>query len=152
MCKKQSKQEMDLNQKSVLQNVISQKEYNSIKSAIFKKLFYGFEISSMILAASVPVILISNKINPIFPSSISAVSALLHSISHFAGFQKKWINCRNLTEQLKSEVRKYESSINEYDNKSSVEKNKILAQRLETIVASGNDFWIQVVNEKEEKK
>lgn len=37
MCKKQSKQELDLNQKSVLQNVISQKEYNSKKSALFKK-------------------------------------------------------------------------------------------------------------------
>lgn len=152
MCKKQSKQELDFNQKSVLQNVISQKEYNSKKSALFKNLFYCFEISSMILAASVPVILISNKIHPIFPSSISAVAALLHSIGHFAGFQKKWINCRNLTEQLKSEIRKYESGINEYDKKSSVEKNKILAQRLESIVASGNDFWIQVVNEKEDKK
>lgn len=152
MCKEQSEQELIPKPKTVLENVISQKEYNSKRSAKFKNLFYWFEISSMVLAASVPVILISDKINSIIPSSISAVAALLHSISHFAGFQKKWVNCRNLAEQLKSEVRKYESSINEYDNKSSDEKNKTLAQRLETIVASGNDFWIQVVNEKEEKK
>lgn len=40
MCIKQSKQKLNLNQKSVLQNVISQKEYTSKKSALFKKLFY----------------------------------------------------------------------------------------------------------------
>lgn len=89
MCKKQSKQEVAPKQKTVIENVISQKEYNSKKSVIFKNLFYWFEISSMVLAASVPVILISNTISPVFPSSISAVATLLHSISHFAGFQKK---------------------------------------------------------------
>ena len=151
MIKNTTKNKINLKVKSVRENVNFQKNYNSKSSAKFKFLFYLFEILSMILASSVPIILISNNICPYIPAIISTISVLLHSISNFAGFQKKWINCRNLTEQLKSELRKYDSEINEYENKQLHEKDKILAMRLETIVASGNDFWIQIINEKKEE-
>lgn len=151
MIKNTTKDKINLKVKSVRENVNFQKNYNSKSSAKFKLLFYLFEILSMILASSVPIILISNNISPYIPAIISTISVLLHSISNFAGFQKKWINCRNLTEQLKSELRKYDSEINEYENKQLHEKDKILAMRLETIVASGNDFWIQIINEKKEE-
>ena len=151
MIKNTTKDKINLKVKSVRENVNFQKNYNSKSSAKFKFLFYLFEILSMILASSVPIILISNNISPYIPAIISTISVLLHSISNFAGFQKKWINCRNLTEQLKSELRKYDSEINEYENKQLHEKDKILAMRLETIVVSGNDFWIQIINEKKEE-
>lgn len=151
MIKNTTKNKINLKVKSVRENVNFQKSYNSKSSAKFKFLFYLFEILSMILASSVPIILISNNICPYIPAIISTISVLLHSISNFAGFQKKWINCRNLTEQLKSELRKYDSGINEYENKQLHEKDKILAMRLETIVASGNDFWIKIINEKKEE-
>ena len=151
MIKNTTKDKINLKVKSVRENVNFQKNYNSKSSAKFKFLFYLFEILSMILASSVPIILISNNICPYIPAIISTISVLLHSISNFAGFQKKWINCRNLTEQLKSELRKYDSEINEYENKQLHEKDKILAMRLETIVVSGNDFWIKIINEKKEE-
>ena len=106
MIKNTTKNKINLKVKSVRENVNFQKSYNSKSSAKFKFLFYLFEILSMILASSVPIILISNNICPYIPAIISTISVLLHSISNFAGFQKKWINCRNLTEQLKSELRK----------------------------------------------
>ncbi|MDD7459551.1 DUF4231 domain-containing protein [Treponema sp.] len=134
--------------KSPRDNLIGQKEYNSKTSKKFKKLYYSFEIISMILGTAVPIVLLIDNISPIIPAIISGCSVLLHSISSFAGFQKKWINCRNLTEQLKSELRKYDCGIKEYE--STDQKDMILAERLETIVASGNDFWIQVVSEKKE--
>lgn len=133
---------------SAIKYAESQKEYNSKTSKKFKRFFYSFEISSMVLGVTVSVFLVKNNINPVIPAAISGISVLLNSISKFLGFQKIWINSRNIAEQIKSELRKYENEINEYENIDGKAKDKILAKRLETIVAGGNDSWMQIVKEK----
>lgn len=129
-----------------------QRKYNSNKSTKYKKLYYWFGISSIILSSSTTVILIVSDISPLVPGIVSAISAILGAVSQFVGFQKHWINCRFMTEILKSEKRKYLYEIGDYDGKQLEEKEKLLAINLDKIVSKENNIWKDIVLQTEEKE
>lgn len=129
-----------------------QRQYNSSKSRIYKNLYYCFGIWAIILSSATTVILILSGISPLIPGIVSAVSAILGATSQFVGFQKHWINCRFMTEILKSEKRKYLYEIGEYDGKQLEQKEKILAVNLDKIISKGNDMWKDIVLQTEEDK
>lgn len=129
-----------------------QRRYNSNKSRRYKKLYYWFGIVAIILSSTTTVILIVSDISPLIPGIVSAISAILGAISHFMAFQKHWINCRFMTETLKSEKRKYIYEIGDYEGKQLEQKEKILAENLDKILSEGNDVWKNLMLQTEEEK
>ena len=150
MCKKNV--EKTVEKKLPRENLISQWQYNSKRSKHYKKLYYWFEIPSIILGALVPVIVMINNISPIIPAIISGIVGCLKTISFFGCFKNYWISSRNLTEQLKSELRQYDAEINEYDGKDEILRNKVLAEKLEEIIRDGNKEWVTLIEKNEEDK
>ena len=90
------------------------------------------------------------------PSCVPIVSSvlvlLLKSISALFAFQKEWLLCRTLSEKMKSEKRKYISSIGDYDLPDQERKDKKLAENLEIITNYGNMEWYEEHQEKEQTK
>lgn len=150
MCKK--KIETKVEKKLPRENLINQWKYNSKRSKRYKNLYYSFEILSIILGAIVTVIVLINNISPIFPAVISGVAGSLKSISFFGCFKNNWISSRNITEQLKSELRQFDAQINEYDLQDDILRNKVLAKKLEIIIRDGNKDWITLIEKNEEDK
>lgn len=129
-----------------------QRQYNSNKSRKYKKMYYWFGVLTIILSSATTVILIISDIPPLIPGIISAICTILGTVSQFVGFQKHWVNCRFMTENLKSEKRKYLYEIGEYEGKQLEQKEKILAENLDKIVSQGNDIWKDIVLQTEEEK
>lgn len=127
-----------------------QRKYNSDKSKKYKRLYYLFGILAIVFSMSTTVILIVSDIYPLIPGIVSAISAILVSVSQFVGLQKHWVNCRFMTEALKSEKRKYLFEIAEYDGKEKEQKDKLLATNLDRIITKGNDAWKDIVMQTEE--
>lgn len=150
MCKKNI--EPTVEKKLPRENLINQWKYNSKRSKRYKKLYYWFEIPSIILGAMIPVIVMIKDIPSIIPAIISGIVGCLKTISFFGCFKNYWISSRNIAEQLKSELRQYDAKINEYDVEDEKLRNKALAKKLEAIIRDGNKDWITLIEKNEEDK
>ena len=123
-----------------------QLKYNSKKAKKYKNLYFLFEILAITMGCITTFLLMLNNMPNIFPAISSVMVILLKSISSFIGFQKHWITCRTLTENLKYEKRKYYFDIFEYKNVQEDQKNKLLAENTVEIINNGNSIWLSLLN------
>lgn len=136
----------------ILQTLNEQRLYNSRKSKKYKQLYYISEVIMLFFTILTPVLLTINNLNPLFPGISSGIVLLTKGVSSLFKFQQIWLSSRFLTEELKSEERQYSSGINDYKDLSAVEKEVVLAKRLEDIIKTGNKLWFDIINSKEEGK
>ena len=130
-----------------------QLKYNSKKAKTNKNLYFLFEILAIFMGCITTFLLMLNNIPNILPAISSMMAILLKSISSFVGFQKHWISCRILTENLKSEKSKYYFDIFEYKNLQEGQKDKLLAENTVEIINNGHRIWSSLINtEKGERK
>jgi|GEM_PF-3756468 len=133
----------------ILKQLDSQKIYNSKKSSRYKKLYYGFEITVIFMTCFTTFLLTIKDIPVFLPGLASFTAVLLKGISSFVGFQKHWLTCRIIAENLKSEKRKYISSTFGYRNIDQDSKDILLATNLEMIIQNGNDMWLSLLSKSE---
>ena len=137
---------------NVLSLLDEQRAYNSKKSKKHKNLHYIFEITIIAMSCSTAFLLMLNNIPYFIPAISSMLVVVLKSISSIIGFQKHWIICRTITENLKNEKYKFDFGIFEYDHLIEEEKNKLFAQNINKIINNGNDIWLSLMKENEENK
>lgn len=129
-----------------------QQSYNSKKSSKYKKLYYWFEVGMIFFTCLTTLLLSFGSIPSCIPAITSFLIILLKSISALFSFQKEWLLCRSISEKLKSEKRKYLSSIGDYDLTIQEEKDEQLAKNVELIIQEGNIEWYTEHMEKEQEK
>lgn len=140
------------NKENVLNFLDQQQSYNSKKSSKYKKLYYWFEGGGIFFSCLTTLLLSFYKIPSWIPAISSFLIILLKSISALFSFQKEWLSCRSISEKLKTEKRKYMSSIGDYDLTIQEEKDKQLAKNVELIIQQGNIEWYTEHMEKEREK
>lgn len=136
----------------ILRALNEQRLYNSRKSKKYKLLYYISEVIMLFFTILTPVLLTINNLNSLFPGISSGIVLLTKGVSSLFKFQQIWLSSRFLTEELKSEERQYNSGINDYKDLSSVEKEAVLAKKLENIIKIGNKLWFDIISSKEEAK
>lgn len=134
---------------SIIDDLNSQQVYNSRKASKYKDLYYGSEISIIVLTITTTVMLTVSDIPPLLPAITSGLAATIKGIAALFSFNKNWINCRTISEALKVEKRKFENGVLEYIGKTEDEKKMELAIRLNSIVAEGNNVWQTLVTNEE---
>lgn len=130
-----------MNDNEIISFYIEQKEYNSKKAKINKNLhLICSSITIFCSIITIPVIAVQD-----IPSWISIISAtltaLIQSFNNLCKFQEKWIYYRTVTEELKSEYRKYSSHIFEYKGLSQVDADIHFSENLESIISERNNQW-----------
>ena len=130
---------------------LGQYSYNSKKSRVYKKLYYSFEIFVISATAIATILLTISNLPAYIPAILTGLSALAKSISYFVGFQKQWINCRTITETLKSEKIFYSMNIEKYKGLSEQDAKEIFVITIENIVKEGNKVWLKL-NEHDKNK
>jgi len=137
---------------NVLYYLDSQQSYNSKKAIKYKRCYYWFEVGMIFCTCITTLVLTFENIPSCVPIVSSVLVLLLKSISALFAFQKEWLLCRTLSEKMKSEKRKYISSIGDYDLPDQERKDKKLAENLEIIINYGNMEWYEEHQEKEQTK
>lgn len=126
---------------NIEKNYEEQKDFNSKKSKKFKLLYFFCSFTTIICSTvTIPVVAVQN-----IPNWISILSAsltvLTQSVNNLCHFHEKWIYHRTVTEELKSEYRKYSSRIFEYKKLTQVDADIHFAENLESIISERNNQW-----------
>jgi hypothetical protein len=123
--------------------------YNE-KSLRNKKMFLISRITEIVLAASIPIISLSNTdaISRIIIAIIGGVIAGIMAIIGLFQFQENWISYRTTCEALRHE--KYIFLVNEGKN---YNEEQILSfvGKMESIISSENIQWSKTMHEKKEE-
>ena len=98
-----------------------------------------YQMITLFVSAIIPII---NVINfeefsiRVLSSVLAAIVALATGITQLEKYHENWILYRTTTEILKKEKFFYENSAGEYANLSEADRNKLLVERVESLVSA----------------
>jgi hypothetical protein len=117
--------------------------WHSEKAKHNKLRFRMYQIVILIASAIIPIINvgsaetnIANYQTRIISSIIGAVIVVITGITQLEKYQENWILYRTSTELLKKEKYFFENNVGEYSNIGEEERNKLLVERVESIVSA----------------
>jgi hypothetical protein len=123
------------------------------KKALDNKLRYRlYQIITLIASAIIPIINLLNIAKPdtadyqirIISSIISAIIVVVTGLTQLEKYQENWILYRTSTELLKKEKYFFENNAGEYSNLDEKEKNKLLVERVESIVSAETSKYFTI--------
>jgi hypothetical protein len=125
-----------------------QEKWHSDKASLNKKRFYIFEVITLAAGAAIPVVNVATGIPPSWQRVISALLATIVVVSvgiaKLYKFQENWLNYRALGESLKREEELYLNKVGTYSVPTDSERDRILVERVETILASETSQFIAI--------
>jgi Protein of unknown function (DUF4231) len=110
-------------------------------------MFRLYQIITLVASAIIPIINVSNIGDfqtRIISSIISATIAVSTGITQLEKYQENWILYRTNTELLKKEKYFYENSAGDYSNLADNEKNKLLVEKVESIVSAETSKYFTI--------
>ena len=114
-----------------------QRKWHARRADWNKKSYYGAEIITLVAGALIPVVNIGDWHAARLLSALLASLVLLASgVSKLYKFQENWLNYRGLAEALKLEEEMYLNAVGEYRLPDVQQRNGILVERVEGILAS----------------
>jgi Protein of unknown function (DUF4231) len=114
-------------------------KWHSQKAHHNKQKFRLYQIIILIASAIIPTVNVVNFTDlptRISSSIMAGIIAVATGITQLEKYQENWILYRTSTELLKKEKYFFENNAGEYSNLSDVEKNKLLVERVESIVSA----------------
>jgi len=119
----------------------SQRKWHSDQAGWNKKWFYTVEIITLVAGALIPIINVidwpsGSHVVRILSASLAAILVVAASLGRLYKFQENWLNYRGLTEALRREEEMYLNRVGEYGVLSDQERNRLLVERVEGILAS----------------
>jgi hypothetical protein len=126
------------------------------KKARHNKLrFRLYQIVTLVASAIIPIINVSNIGDfqtRIISSIISGTIAVSTGITQLEKYQENWILYRTNEELLKKEKFYFENCAGEYSNLDDNEKNKLLVERVESIVSAETSKYFAIQQPHKSKK
>lgn len=125
-----------------------QQEWHNDKAQWNKKKFYLFELITLLAGATIPFINVASMIPPVWQRILSALLAVVVvvsvGISKLYKFQETWLNFRAVSESLKREEELYLNEVGDYGVADHQERDRILVERAESILASETSQFISI--------
>lgn len=125
-----------------------QQKWHSDKAQWNKKKFYLFELITLLAGAAIPFINVASMIPPAYQRILSALLAVVVvvsvGISKLYKFQETWLNFRAVSESLKREEELYLNRVGDYRVADYQERDNILVERVESILASETSQFIGI--------
>lgn len=116
-----------------------QRKWHSGKSRLNKNRFYAVEVITLVAGGLIPVVNVLTNIPDPWQRVVSTLLAALIVIAAGIGklykFQENWLNYRLVEEVLRREREFHLYGLGEYEEQSVEQRNKILVERVETILA-----------------
>jgi hypothetical protein len=137
-------------------------DWHSKKARDNKRRFRLFQIITLVASAIIPIINLGNIAKSdtidyqtgIISSIISAIIVVVTGLTQLEKYQESWILYRTSAELLKKEKYFFENNAGEYSNLDEKEKNKLLVERVESIVSAETSkyFTIHQASKKSNEK
>lgn len=145
---------MEENFKYIEDRLNEQKKWHSEKAGMNKKKYYIFEIIMLTAGSAIPVINVIDDISGfiirILSAGLAAISVVSAGIAKLYQFQENWLNFRAVSEALGREKEYYLYRVGEYDQKDESERQKLLIERVENIIATSTDQFLYIHKSKKE--
>ena len=122
--------------------VKSQQNWYEKKASKNKRLFMHFQTAVIVLGAAIPVLVVCEQLTTVkgwsspVSAFISAIIAILAGIDKLRQPQANWFNFRANEEMLKKEQWLHEFKAGPYRNVKHAEVNKLLVERVESIISA----------------
>jgi hypothetical protein len=118
------------------------------KKARHNKLrFRVCQIITLISSAIIPIINVANIGDfqtRVISSIIAGIIAVVTGLTQLEKYQENWVLYRTSTELLKKEKYFFENNAGEYSNLDDVQKNKLLVERVESIVSAETSKYFTI--------
>lgn len=138
----------------VKDRVEDQIQWYDKKSSCQKKWFYGLRTVTIVASVLVPFtagLVVYSRYFLNLTSFLGIIASIAESLASLAKVQEKWIQYRNIAEQLKHELYMFEMKAGVYDDSKS-DIDKTFVERVETIISSENVNWANLNNNTKEGK
>jgi len=129
--------------------------WHSRKAQKNKLRFLLCQIIILIAGATIPIVNVvgfGDMVTRIISSIIGGIIVVGTGITQLEKYQENWILYRTTSELLKKEKYFFENSAGEYSNIGEDERNKLLVERVETIVSSETSKYFIIHESKKEEK
>jgi hypothetical protein len=127
--------------------------WHSKKARHNKLMFRLYQIITLVASIIIPIINVSNIGDfqtRLISSIISGIIAISTGITQLEKYQENWILYRTNIELLKKEKFFFENSVGEYSNLVDNEKNKLLVEKVESIVSAETAKYFTIHQPKKE--
>ena len=122
-------------------------EWHSKKARDNKSRFHIYQIITLIASTIIPIINVASigDFQTRLISSINAgIIAVATGLTQLEKYQENWILYRTSSELLKKEKYFFENSVGEYSNLDDIQKNKLLVERIESIVSAETSKYFTI--------
>lgn len=127
--------------------VEEQAEWHSKKATKYKKLYYSFMITSIVVSAMIPVVSLlvdyCSYLN-IVVALMGAIVSIISGIVSLTQYYSNWMKYRITSEQLKRNLYLYETKMKPFNEENRFE---ILVEITENIIMENNDTWYRIQSE-----
>ena len=122
-------------------------EWHSEKARDNKIRFHIYQIITLIASTIIPIINVASigDFQTRLISSITAgIIAVATGLTQLEKYQENWILYRASSELLKKEKYFFENSVGEYSDLDDTQKNKLLVERIESIVSAETSKYFTI--------
>ena len=119
------------------------------KSVGNQKWYKFFQITKIVLAVAIPVLTLVITVENVLKVTLSIIGALIaviESVSRLNNYKDLWLKYRMISEALQREKLLFTSQVPPYDKENAFH---LLVTRCEKLMASENQAWLELQNEKE---
>ena len=132
-----------------------QMDYYRKRAKHYKNCYFGFNIAILILSAFSSIVSYlslkypSLTIIPIISILVTSSVPVVIGINNLLKCHELYINYRSTRERLKRELVLFENETGDYENLNESQRNKLFINRCESIMATENGEWVQLIEKKQ---
>jgi hypothetical protein len=121
-------------------------QWHSRKARQNKQKFRLYQIIILIAGAIIPIINLAGigDQTRIMSSIIGVIIVIITGLTQLEKYQENWILYRTSAELLKKEKYFFENDVGDYANLDDVDKNKLLVERVESIVSAETSKYFTI--------
>lgn len=132
-------------------------DWHSKKARDNKLRFRIYQIITLIASTIIPIVNVTNIGDfqtRLISSIVAGIIAVSTALTQLEKYQENWILYRTSSELLKKEKYFFENNVGEYSNLDDTQKNKIMVERVESIVSAETSkyFTIHQPSQRQQQK
>ena len=124
-----------------------QRKWHNEKATWNKRRFYAVEVATLLAGAAIPIVNLWLVHDAFWAGVLSAilggVVVVAASVGKLFKFHENWLQYRTLVEALEREKELYSVGAGEYADVNEAERNRLLVERVENILASTTSQFIE---------
>src|SRR5262245_20378034 len=124
-----------------------QRKWHNEKATWNKRRFYTAEVATLLAGAAIPVVNLWVAKDPfwtgVFSAVLGGVVVVAASVGKLFKFHENWLQYRTLVEALEREKELYSVGAGEYADADKAERNRLLVERVENVLANTTSQFIE---------